>query len=184
MKKRKRITTISIVALVGALSVLIWTQRERFTPLDVGSSAPRYRATSLAGDTVELTSFAGDVVLLNIWATWCRPCVVEMPSLQRLHEELRDRGLRVIAVSVDAPLGIIGSFGEPGGDVRRFVADHGLTFTVLHDPSGRIQSDYQVTGLPTTYIIDRAGRIQQKLLGARSWDDGPLADEIRTLVEG
>lgn len=184
MKKRKWITPVSIVALVGVLSVLIWTQRERFTPLDVGSSAPRYRANSLAGDTVEVTSFAGDVVLLNIWATWCRPCVVEMPALQRLHEELRDSGLRVVAVSVDAPLGIIGPFGEPGGDVSRFVTDHGLTFTVLHDPSGRIQSRYQVTGLPTTYIIDREGRIQQKVLGARSWDDGPLADQIRKLVEG
>jgi peroxiredoxin len=68
--------------------------------------------------------------------------------------------------------------------VGRFVADHGLTFTVLHDPSGRIQSRYQITGLPTTYIIDRDGRIQQKLLGARRWDEGPLADQIRKLVEG
>jgi peroxiredoxin len=184
MKKRKRIATVSIVALAGVLSALIWTQRDRFTPLDVGSSAPPYRAYSLAGDTVELASFAGDVVLLNVWATWCRPCVVEMPALQRLHEELHERGLRIVAVSVDAPLGIVGSFGEPGGDVARFVADYGLTFTVLHDPSGRIQSRYQITGLPTTYIIDRDGRIQQKLLGARRWDEGPLADQIRKLVEG
>jgi peroxiredoxin len=184
MKKQKQIVTVSIMALVGVLAALIWTQRELFTPLDTGSAAPEYRAFSLEGDTIALSSFAGEVVLLNIWATWCRPCVVEMPSLQRLHEELRDSGLRVVAVSVDAPLGVVGAFGEPGGDVRRFVEDHNLTFTVLHDPSGRIQSRYQVNGLPTTFIIDRSGRIRQKLIGARKWDEGPLADEIRTIVEG
>lgn len=184
MKARKWIVTASVVALATALAALIWINRESFTPLDVGSRAPEYRAYSLEGDTVALSSFTGDVVVLNIWATWCRPCVIEMPALQRLHEELADDGLRVVAVSVDAPIGVIGAFGEAGGDVRRFVEEHGLTFTVLHDPSGSIESRYQVNGLPTTYIIDRDGRIRRKLLGAREWDEGPLADEIRTMVEG
>lgn len=184
MKKRRQIATVSIIALAGVLSALIWINRAQFTPLDTGSSAPDYRALSLAGDTVSLSSFAGEVVVLNIWATWCPPCVIEMPALQRLHEELSDDGLRVVAVSVDAPPGVVGSFGEIGGNVRQFVHDLGLTFTVLHDPSGRIESRYQVSGLPTTYVIDREGRIQRKVLGAREWDEPPLADQIRQLVEG
>ena len=184
MKKRKHIATASVIALVAVLSALIWTNRERFTPLDIGSLAPDYRAQSLDGDTVSLSSFAGDVVVLNVWATWCRPCVIEMPALERLHQELRDDGLRVVAVSVDAPPGVLGAFGEAGGDVARFVDDHGLTFTVLHDPSGDIQRRYQVNGLPTTFVIDRDGRIRSKVMGAREWDEPPLADQIRQLVEG
>jgi cytochrome c biogenesis protein CcmG, thiol:disulfide interchange protein DsbE len=185
MKARRRILTYSVVGLaVVGLAALIWANRERFTPLDVGSRAPEYRVQTLEGDTVALGSFAGDVVLLNIWATWCRPCVVEMPALQRLHEELHDRGLRIVAVSVDAPRGVIGAFGQPGGNVRDFVDEFGLTFTVLHDPSGRIQSRYQVNGLPTTYIIDRDGRIRRKVLGAAEWDRAAFADQIRDLLEG
>jgi cytochrome c biogenesis protein CcmG, thiol:disulfide interchange protein DsbE len=184
MKARKRIASAAVAALVAVLSALIWVNREQFTPLDIGSRAPDYQARSLAGDTISLSRFAGDVVVLNVWATWCRPCVIEMPALQRLHEELGDKGLRVVAVSVDAAPGVIGPFGESGGNVSDFVDRLGLTFTVLHDPSGRIESRYQVNGLPTTYVIDRDGRIQRKVLGAREWDEPPLADQIRQLVEG
>jgi peroxiredoxin len=172
-----------MLGVVALLSALIWSNRDQFAPLDVGSRAPDYVARTLDGDTVSLSSFAGEVVVLNIWATWCRPCVVEMPALQRLHEELADDGLRVVAVSVDAAPGVVGSFGEPGGDVRAFVESLGLTFTVLHDPSTRIESRYQVNGLPTTYVIDREGRIQRKVMGARDWDQPPLSDQIRQLLE-
>jgi peroxiredoxin len=183
MKTRKLIVTATLIGVVAVLSALIWINRDQFTPLDIGSRAPDYRARTLDGDTISLSSFAGDVVVLNIWATWCRPCVIEMPALQRLHEELGDDGLRIVAVSVDAPPGVVGAFGEAGGNVKEFVDGLGLTFTVLHDPSGRIESRYQVSGLPTTFVIDRDGRIRRKVLGAREWDEPPLADEIRQLVE-
>ena len=183
MRLRRITTYVGVGLAAGVLAALIWVNRDRFTPLDVGSRAPDYVARSLTGDSVALASFAGDVVLLNIWATWCRPCVVEMPALQRLHEELHDDGLRIVAVSVDAPPGLIGAFGQPGGSVREFVDELGLTFTILHDPSGRIESRYQVNGLPTTYIIDRAGRIRRKVLGAAEWDHDAFAGQIRELLE-
>src|SRR5690606_36399347 len=110
-----------------------------FAPLDVGSRAPDYEAFALNGDTVPLSSYRGHVVLLNVWATWCRPCVKEMPAMERLHQELYDRGLRVVAVSVDAPAGGFGDLGQPGGDVRAFAEQLGLTSDILHVPSGRIQ---------------------------------------------
>jgi cytochrome c biogenesis protein CcmG, thiol:disulfide interchange protein DsbE len=182
MRARPRLGTIAVFAAVVVLSALIWANRGRFTPLDVGSRAPDYAALSLDGDTVQLASFLGEVVLLNIWATWCLPCVREMPALQRLHEELGEQGLRIVAVSVDAPRGALGVFGQPGGDVAEFRERFGITFTVLHDPSGRIQSEFQVNGLPTTFVIDRDGRIQRKVLGAAEWDQPAFADGIRSIL--
>jgi cytochrome c biogenesis protein CcmG, thiol:disulfide interchange protein DsbE len=183
MIRRRHFPTIATTLTIAVLAGLIWVNRDRFTPLDVGSRAPDYTAFSLDGEAVPLSSYAGDVVLLNVWATWCPPCVEEMPALQRLHEALGDRGLSIVAVSVDAPAGGLGLFGQPGGDVRAFRDRFGLTFPVLHDPSGGIQARYQVNGLPTTYIIGRDGRIQRKVLGAAEWDTAAFADQIRALLE-
>jgi cytochrome c biogenesis protein CcmG/thiol:disulfide interchange protein DsbE len=89
-------------------------------------------------------------------------------------------GLSVVAVSVDAEgPGLDGAAG-----VRSFVEELGLTFTILHDASGRIENAFGVTGLPMTFVIDRDGRIHRKVLGAREWDDPQLAAEIRGLLEG
>jgi cytochrome c biogenesis protein CcmG, thiol:disulfide interchange protein DsbE len=184
MNFRTHLSTVAVVVVAVALSAMIWMNRDRFTPLDVGSSAPDYTVRALDGSEVQLSSFLGDVVLLNIWATWCLPCVREMPALQRLHEELEGQGLRIVAVSVDAPSGALGPFGQPGGDVEEFRDRFGLTFDVLHDPTGRIQSRYQVNGLPTTFIIDRDGRIRRKVLGAAEWDAPRFADQIRSILEG
>lgn len=183
MTWRRRFAPILIGLVAASLVAVIWVNRGSFIPLDAGSRAPDYEAYTLTGDTVRLSELAGDVVLLNIWATWCAPCVHEMPALQRLHESLGDKGLHVVAVSVDAPLGGMGPFGQPGGDVQAFVDRFGLTFTTLHDPTGGIERRYQVQGLPTTFLIDRDGRIHSRVLGAREWDLPPLADEIRGMLE-
>jgi cytochrome c biogenesis protein CcmG, thiol:disulfide interchange protein DsbE len=173
----------AVVVTAGVLFALIWANRGRFTPLDVGSRAPEYAAMTLDGDSVPLSSFRGDVVLLNIWATWCPPCVKEMPALQRLHEQLGDQGLAIVAVSVDAPPSPSNVMGAFAGDVRAFADRFGLTFTVLHDPSGRIQSRYQVNGLPTTFLIDRDGLVRRKVMGAAEWDESRFADQIRAMLE-
>lgn len=184
MKRNGRAATIAVILAAVVLVTLIGINRDRFTPLDVGSRAPEYAALTLGGDTVRLSSFAGNVVLLNIWATWCLPCVREMPALQRLHEQLGDRGLSIVAVSVDEPSALRG--GVPGlvEEVREFARGFDLTFTVLYDPSGGIQSRYQVNGLPTTFIIDRDGRIHRKVLGAAEWDEPPFVEQIRSMLEG
>jgi cytochrome c biogenesis protein CcmG, thiol:disulfide interchange protein DsbE len=184
MNLRRHIGIIIVTITVLILGGLIWVNRERFTPLDVGSAAPDYDVVTLTGDTVALASFRGDVVLLNIWATWCLPCVQEMPALQLLHEALAPDGLRIVAVSVDAPPGILAPSGIFSGDIQAFVDSFNLTFTVLHDPSGRIQSRYQVNGLPTTFIIDREGRIRRRVLGAAEWDAPRFADDVRRVLEG
>jgi peroxiredoxin len=183
MTHRKQLRTAFVIAVVVALTSLLWSKRALFVPLDVGSRAPDYTARTLQGEPVALSRFHGEVVLLNVWATWCTPCVQEMPALQRLHEDLSAQGLRIVAVSVDAAPTPLSGPAAAGTVVHDFIERFGLTFTVLHDPAGKIQRVYQTKGLPSTYIIDRAGRIRRKVLGAAAWDELRYADEIRRLLE-
>ena len=119
---------------------------------------------------------------MNVWATWCTPCRVEMPALQRLHQQLQSEGLEVVAVSVDTPPGLLSPTGQFGGDVKAYVDAMGLSFTVLHDPARSIEELFLVQGLPTTFIIDRQGRIKQKVIGARSWDDPVYLNYFKELL--
>ena len=161
--------------LVGGL-VVGMVVTPALQPVSVGSEAPDFEAVDLAtGDTLGLEAYRREVVLLNIWATWCVPCEVEMPSIQRLHDELGPLGLKVMAVSVDQ-----GS----SDDVREWIDERGLTFQVLHDQSGRIQQTYQTTGVPETFVIDRYGVIVKKLIGAAEWDHPVQQALIRRLLGG
>lgn len=165
--------TVGVLFLT--LLSLAWINRARFAPLDTGAPAPGFSYATLAGDTLALRDLRGEVVLLNIWATWCPPCVREMPSMQRLHQALGGDGLRIVAVSVDAPGAL--------RDVRSFVHEYGLEFDVLLDPTGGIQDAYAVTGLPTTFLIDRDGRIRRKVIGGADWDVGEHLAAVRALLE-
>ncbi|MFQ5464449.1 MAG: TlpA disulfide reductase family protein [Thermodesulfobacteriota bacterium] len=111
--------------------------------------------------------------LLHFWATWCAPCRKEMPSLDGLGRELRGRGLEIIAVAEDR-----GWWSR--GRVEKFVKRHGLTFTVLLDPGGKVREDYEVRSLPTTYIIGRDGGFAGKAAGERDWN----GEALRKLIEG
>jgi cytochrome c biogenesis protein CcmG/thiol:disulfide interchange protein DsbE len=173
-------------AVVGLLVVLVgvgWLARDRFLPVEVGSQAPDFAATDLQGRPVALSSLRGEVVLLNIWATWCPPCREEMPSMQRLYEQLGPEGLRLVAVSIDAEPGGVDAGGQPGGDVAAFARDMGLTFDIWHDPSGRIQQVYRTTGVPESFVIDRNGRIVKKVIGATEWDSEANVGLMRRLLE-
>ena len=146
--------------------------------ITVGVRAPEFRAHTLdvIPATRTLKDYDGEVVLLNLWATWCGPCEAEMPSLERLHHELSPRGLKVVAVSVD----------DPGNEdrVRDFASRYHLTFDVLNEGSGKIESDYQSQGIPSTYLIDRDGVIRMKVLGARDWNEGETRRQVERVLDG
>lgn len=167
MRLRSRALLFSLIA---GLFVLAWTQRGRFTPVDVGSQAPAFAAATLRGDSFSIAKARGEVIVLNVWATWCGPCVREMPALQRLHEKLPD--LRIVAVSTD----------EDPSLIQPWVDRFGLTFQIAHDARGTMQSTFLVHGLPTTFVIDRAGRIVHKIQGAREWDDSTHVAMLETLM--
>ena len=132
------------------------------TRIEPGAQAPNYTvATVTSGDSVALRDYRGRVVLLNLWATWCPPCEQEMPSMERLYQEMGPQGLEVVAISIDQL--------TPEA-VRRWAEERGLSFTVLQDRSGRIQQVYQTTGMPESFVVDREGIIVKKVIGATEWD--------------
>jgi thiol-disulfide isomerase/thioredoxin len=144
---------------------------ENFTLLNPPVPAPQEAFTDLAQDPVRLADFEGRVVLLNFWATWCAPCVREMPSLERLQAALGDRGLSVVAVSIDrGGVAVIGLFAKRLGLVE---------LALYHDPKGALFRAFGVTGLPASFVIDRGGAIVGSYAGPAEWDDA----EARALIE-
>lgn len=166
-------------AVLAVAVGLAWVQREPSARAGPGSPAPHFEAHDLSGTPVSLDDFEGRVVLLNIWATWCYPCRVEMPSMQRLHEEYRGTDFEIVAVSIDAANGETDEMDRPGGDIGAFADSLGLSFRILHDPTGRIQEAYQTTGVPESFLIGRDGVIYRRVLGATEWDTA----ENRRLVD-
>jgi peroxiredoxin len=156
-----------VLLLAGGLVAATRYLGDELFQVSVGSPAPDFRAMTL-DDTPRaktLADYRGQVVLLNVWATWCGPCRVEMPSLQALHDSLGPRGLRIVAVSIDDP-------GKES-EIREFARQYGLTFEILHDAPGTIQRSYQTTGVPETFVIGPDGIIRKKVIGAVYWNSAP-----------
>lgn len=126
----------------------------------VGQPMADFTLSDLQGNTVQLSALRGKVVFINVWATWCPPCVEEMPTIQRLHERLHSRGLETLAVSLDA-LG--------AQVVAPFMRDYRLTFTALLDSKGTIERLYRTGGVPESFIVDKQGRLVEKIVGPRDW---------------
>ncbi|MQA89784.1 MAG: redoxin domain-containing protein [Gemmatimonas sp.] len=156
--------------------------RTRTAPVEVGFRAPDFTATDFEGREVSLSQLRGEVVFLNVWATWCPPCREEMPSMQRLYEKLGPEGLRIVAVSIDTPAGSQDRSGRPGGNVGSFVQEHGLMFDVWLDPAGEIQRVYRTLGVPESVIIGRDGSIAKKVIGSTNWDTEENIALIRQLL--
>jgi thiol-disulfide isomerase/thioredoxin len=158
-------------AAAGQAPPLLGAFGDNFTLLAPPVPAPPETFAALDGTRVRLADFKGRVVLVNFWATWCPPCIREMPSLDRLQATLRDRGLAVLAVSIDR-----------GGAkvIRPFAERLGLEHLGLyHDDKGALFKAFGVTGLPTTFLIDRRGQTVGAYPGPAEWD-GP---EARVLIE-
>ncbi len=134
--------------------------------------APAFSAGQLDETVLSLGDYAGKLVLLNFWATWCLPCREEMPGMQRLWQQYRERGFTVIAVAAD----------DDREEVARFVANTSLDFPVVMDGDGRIRRQYEVVGLPMSYLIGRDGRLSGRLLGSRDWHSKEALALIESLL--
>jgi len=132
---------------------------------------PAYSAKLLDGKSFDVAAEKGNVVLLNVWATWCGPCRFETPELQKLHEQYGSRGLKIVGVSVDE-----------GGDagVKDFVTENKVTYPIAVDGEGRVASALRTTVLPTSVLIGRDGRIVWRKVGAVMPNETAALD---TLIE-
>jgi predicted transcriptional regulator YdeE/peroxiredoxin len=132
----------------------------------VGSAAPDFSV-----ENVRLSQFRGQVVVLNFWATWCLPCVQEIPSLLEMQRRMQAKGVTVIAVSVDVD----------ENAYREFIKNHSVSLLTVRDPSGKTNAAYGTFKFPESYIIDRKGIIQHKFLGAVDWTDQQVIDLLNGL---
>jgi len=172
MRNALRWAGIVVVVTAAAFGYVYLAENKGYA-LKRGTEAPGFRLPSLAGGQVDLASQRGRVVVLNFWATWCPPCVAEMPSLERLYRTLSPEGLAVVTVSTD----------EDQAELRRFVSQHGLTLPVLVDPGGRVAGgEYHATGYPETFLLDRQGRILKHVVGPAEWDSPETLAELRKLM--
>jgi peroxiredoxin len=167
MTSRQQLSTVFLVVAVAFAGFALLNRYlgHEMSPLGIGAKAPDFEAVTVdsakEGQKRTLADYKGNVILLNVWATWCAPCRAEMPSIEQLHRTYTDKGLEVVAVSIDDPSARAG--------VYAFGQEFGLTFDILHDQAGTIQRIYQTTGVPETIIIARDGTIRNKVVGAVDW---------------
>jgi peroxiredoxin len=181
--RAKRKTTnyraaILVFLAVGGLLILFSLKQNNpfltYSPLKTGRSAPDFTFPGVDGKMVGLSDYRGKVVLVNIWATWCPPCVDEMPSMERLYKELKGENFEILAVSLDA-------FGTKA--VAPFMKKYNLSFPALMDPNGSIQTLYQTTGIPESFIVDQEGILIKKIIGARDWATPEIIGFFRDLIQ-
>jgi cytochrome c biogenesis protein CcmG/thiol:disulfide interchange protein DsbE len=159
--------------VVGVFWALLTGDATR-DPIEPGLPAPGFSLLILGGDaSLSLESLRGKVVLLNFWATWCKPCEDEMPAMENLYRAIGPQEFELIAVSVD----------DDPRVVEEFRARLGLTFPILLDPQKRVADAYQSHRFPESYLIDREGVLVARYIGPRDWDAPAYVARIRRLLE-
>jgi len=165
MKKIIVILLILSIFMVGTISaVSLESLNQKFVaqgfaiPSETLASID-FDLENINGEKENLSDYLGKVVFLNFWATWCGPCRIEMPSMQKLYDEFHDDGLEVVAVNI----------GERQKTVVKFLEENNLTFPVLLDETNMVAGIYGARNIPTTYIIDRNGKILSMIVGTKEW---------------
>jgi peroxiredoxin len=128
-----------------------------------GNMAPDFDLTTINGERTKLSDFRGKKIILNFWASWCPPCKAEMPNIEKFYQENKGQNVIVLAVNLT-------SAEKNKNDVQQFIKDHGLTFPVLLDEQGKVGNLYQTFTIPTSYVINTKGIVQQKFVGPMSVD--------------
>ncbi len=156
----KSVIGVIIAVIIVIAVVIVVTGKSTFEPVNTGTEAHEFELPDMDGKMVKLSDFRGKVVFLNFWATWCKPCEEEMPSMQALYNTLPKDKFEIVAVSVD---------NEPREVVKKFGEKFGLSFTILHDKRGKTKERYMTTGVPETFILDQNGIVAEKVMGPRNW---------------
>jgi thiol-disulfide isomerase/thioredoxin len=173
----KILNLIVLICLPLAVSA-DWQQPElshNMTEIKKVIAASDFELLDMDEEPVRLSDYKGKVVLLNFWATWCPPCIREMPSMERLYQQVGVDSFDVLAINQM----------ESGDDVFAFTGQLAVdpTFTIVFDSTSQVSRDYAVRGLPTTYLIDKKGNIRYRAVGGREFDHPEVIKIIRQLIE-
>ncbi|GAB4389574.1 MAG: TlpA disulfide reductase family protein [Thermodesulfovibrionales bacterium] len=172
----KRAIILAVVFGVAAVAVVysLSTAPRPQNPVLAGFNAPGFELADLEGRTWRLSDLDG-VVFVNFWATWCKECREEMPSIQRLYEMKKDDPqFHLLSVL----------YQDDPKKARAFMEENGYTFPVLLDPGGKTAYAYRLTGVPETFLINREKRVEHKTLGPAEWDSPKVVQEISALISG
>ena len=162
------------VVILGLVATLL----DRVVPyfrvfnVEVGDRAPSFDLRTDDGVGLALSDYEGKWVLLNFWATYCKPCVDEIPSLNALHMELKDRGLIVVGISID----------EDGEAYSQFIAQMGIVFPTGRDPERQVMSRYGTRLVPETYLIDPQGTVIRRYINWQDWSNSEIVNYLRSLL--
>jgi peroxiredoxin len=172
---RRRVTVALGGMLILALAFgVVWLQSSKYEPLTLGMMAPDFSLPDLEGKVRRLSDYRGKVVFLNFWATWCKPCKEEMPSMEILWENFKSEDFVMLAISMDRV--------TTKKDIPSFIESMKLTFPILTDSWGQTDKKYKLMGVPETYIIDQNGVLREKVIGPRDWTEKASVATIVQLV--
>ncbi|MDJ0865131.1 MAG: TlpA disulfide reductase family protein [Myxococcota bacterium] len=168
----------SALGLAAAVALVVfaalWLSEPTPDPIRPGQRAPGFSLPRLEdGSALSLDELAGEVVLINFWATWCKPCLDEMPAMERLYRSLADRDFALVAISVD----------EGPDEVREFRDRLDLSFPILLDPGKDVAQAYQSFRFPESYLVGRDGRILSRYIGPRDWDAAVYRERIEQVLD-
>lgn len=171
--KSNRFSFVLLFTLITATFWVIFTSiengsisREVFSAPQKGFQAPDFTLSDLDDNQIKLSDLQGKIVIVNVWASWCKPCQYEMPAMQKIHNKYSQDELVLLAVN--------NTYQDNFNDVLNFIQNNGLTFPILLDLEGKVSNLYQVQALPSTYFINQKGIITDIVIG------GPMSE---TLIE-
>lgn len=170
-----RLTGLARLAMLATLTLSCAGEVARHAPVVVGAPAPAYEAQRQDGAPIALASLQGEVVLLNIWATWCKPCREEIPALQQLHARFGAQGLTVAGVSIDVD--------DDRARIRAFAEELGARYPIWYDPDDRVSTTFLAIGVPASYLVDRRGTLVWKHSGPVRADDPALLAALAAALD-
>lgn len=160
---KKVFNGIIIVALLALVGWGVYDISQKEVGIEVGEYAPDYTLTTLNGEMVSLSDFKGKKVVLNFWASWCPPCIAEMPQIQAFYQDFENKDVVVLAVNLtESEESII--------NVSNFIDAFGLTFPIVLDEKSKMAEIYQVRTIPTTFFLNEKGKIMQKWVGPLTYE--------------
>ena len=173
MSKTKVVKATVLAAILGA-AAYFGVRQHQARPVAIGDTAPDFSVPALPSGSVDLKSYRGQIVVLNLWATWCPPCVEETPSLVQFAEKMKAHGVVVLGISVD----------EDAKALQDFVQENHISYPVGRDPDRSLSARYGTYQFPETYILDRRGQVAEKVIGATDWDDERIQNFVLDLARG